>query len=164
MFCNQWKQDEENDSNTRKFNACYDRLIIEEGCDHVGGILLFDGVCSLCNHLVDFVMKRDKEKYYQFASLQSEKGQSLLKEYQLEVDLNTMVVIENDKAYVKSDAVLKVAPKLTGGWFILGAGKWVPRLIRHKLYDVVAANRYRLFGKKTTCRLPTEEERSRFLT
>ncbi len=138
--------------------------MIEEGCDRVGGILLFDGVCSLCNQLVDFVMKRDKEKYYQFASLQSEKGQSLLKEYQLEVDLNTMVVIEDGKAYVKSDAVLKVAPKLTGGWFILGAGKWVPRLIRHKLYDVVAANRYRLFGKKTTCRLPTEEERSRFLT
>ncbi|MFB4213848.1 thiol-disulfide oxidoreductase DCC family protein [Shouchella sp. JSM 1781072] len=130
----------------------------------MSGIILFDGVCNLCNHLVDFVIKRDVKGRYQFASLQSEKGMALLKEHNIRLDLHTMVVIENQQAYTKSDAALRVFPKLKGLWPLFRVLIIVPRPIRNKCYDWISQSRYRLFGKKESCRLPTKEEQSRFLT
>jgi predicted DCC family thiol-disulfide oxidoreductase YuxK len=128
-------------------------------------IILFDGVCNLCNGAVQFVLKRDKEAVFKFASLQSDAGKKLLEAHGLPEDhLKSFVYICNGEAYTRSDAALKVAARLSYptkllSWFII-----VPRSIRDFVYDLIARNRYRIFGKKETCMLPTLELRQRFIS
>jgi len=129
----------------------------------VDQIILFDGVCNLCNSSVQFIIKRDTAGYFKFASLQSESGQTLLKKCGLNNNLNSFVLIENNKVYLKSSAALRVCSKLGTGWRILSIFRFLPPFIRDFLYDIVAKNRYKWFGKEESCMLPLPEWKERFL-
>ncbi|TSB45240.1 thiol-disulfide oxidoreductase DCC family protein [Alkalicoccobacillus porphyridii] len=131
--------------------------------NEIRGVILFDGVCNLCNNAVDFIIKRDHQRYYHFASLQSEKGKELLEKHGVSAEIDSIVVIENERAYIHDQAVLKIIPKLPFGWRVFLIAYAFPPTWRHKLYKWLARNRYRLFGKKESCRLPTQEEKELFL-
>nr|AFD03327.1 hypothetical protein [uncultured bacterium W5-15b] len=126
--------------------------------------ILFDGVCNLCSGFVVFTIKRDPDAKFKFASLQSNEGGNLQKEFGIDPDnIKTMVLVENDNYYLKSDAVLRIFKHLDGMWFILYYLIYIPGPIRNFVYDLVANNRYRWFGKKDVCMLPTPELKKRFL-
>lgn len=127
-------------------------------------IILFDGVCNLCNRTIDFIIRTDKNDYFRFAPLQSEAGKSLLEKYQLSFQENeSVVLIESGKAYRKSDAACRVMKHLPGIWKILSWGVIVPKPIRDGIYDYIAGHRYRWFGTSNTCRVPSPEEAAKFL-
>lgn len=127
-------------------------------------ILLFDGVCNLCDSLVQFVVERDAGATFRFASLQSPVGQALLEEYDLPTDgFDTFVLIEDDAAYTKSEGGLRAVRHFDGLYPLLGYFLAVPRPIRDRVYDFVASNRYSWFGKKDACMLPSEGVEERFL-
>jgi predicted DCC family thiol-disulfide oxidoreductase YuxK len=127
-------------------------------------VILFDGVCNLCSGAVQFVLKRDKKKRYKFASLQGEAGQALLYQYGLPLDnFNSFVLVENGKVLTKSNAALEIAKHLSGGWKLLSAFRIIPSFIRDGVYRLIASNRYKWFGKKESCWIPTPELRARFL-
>ncbi len=127
-------------------------------------ILLFDGVCNLCNASVQWVIERDTAGIFRFASLQSETGAFFLKKHNLPVgELNTVVLVEGDRAWTRSDVPLRIFKKLGGWWRLLLVFALVPRPLRNAVYDWIARNRYRWFGKKDECWLPTPELRQRFL-
>ena len=127
-------------------------------------VVLFDGVCNLCNGAVDFIIRHDAKGRIMFASLQSETGQQLLEHYRLPKDeFESMVLLKQGKLYQKSNAALAIAGELSGAWPLLSNFSVLPVSLRDAMYNFLARNRYRFFGKKETCRLPTPEERSRFL-
>jgi predicted DCC family thiol-disulfide oxidoreductase YuxK len=127
-------------------------------------VVLFDGHCNLCNGSVQFIILRDKKGYFNFCSLQSEAGQALLEKHQLsKTELNSLVLIENEKAYRQSTAALRIAKKLDGAWPLFYGFIIVPPFIRNFFYNLIAKNRYKLFGKKDECMLPRPEWRERFL-
>lgn len=127
-------------------------------------IILFDGVCNLCESSVQFVLLRDKNAYFKFASLQSDIAQKFLNKKGMNAThFKSIVLIENGKIYQRSDAALKIARKLSGGWKLLYAFIIVPRFIRDGVYDFIAANRYKWFGKKEGCMIPAPEWQNRFL-
>jgi predicted DCC family thiol-disulfide oxidoreductase YuxK len=127
-------------------------------------ILLFDGVCNLCNQAVLFIIPRDPKETIRFASLQSDTGQRLLGRHGLSADrLDTMVLIDREKAYTKSSAALRIARKLHWPWPLFYLFILIPRPLRDTVYDWIASNRYRWFGKKEQCMLPTPQTRRRFL-
>jgi predicted DCC family thiol-disulfide oxidoreductase YuxK len=127
-------------------------------------LILFDGVCNLCNGSVQFVIKHDKESKFLFTSLQSDKGQEILKHFGMNTDdFDTFILLDKGKIYTKSSGVLKEAAIL-GGWFkIFTIFYLVPTFIRDLFYSFVAKNRYRFFGKKDSCMIPTPELKARFL-
>jgi len=126
--------------------------------------ILFDGVCNLCNGFVVFVIKRDPDAKFKFASLQSDEGEELQREFgMLQKEIKTMVLVDNDKYYLKSGAVLKILKELNGLWPILYYLIYIPRPIRDFVYDVVAKNRYRWFGRQDQCMVPTPDLKKRFL-
>ncbi|MBL7745479.1 MAG: thiol-disulfide oxidoreductase DCC family protein [Chitinophagaceae bacterium] len=127
-------------------------------------VVLFDGVCNLCNRSVQFIIKRDKQKKIRFASLQGKKGQALLQQFSLPVNnLNSFVLAEGDKVYRRSSAALRVARHLGGGWKLLYGFMIVPPFIRDAVYTLIAQNRYRWFGKREECMVPAPELKDRFL-
>lgn len=127
-------------------------------------VVLFDGVCNLCNSSVNFLMDKDKKGVLRFASLQSEAGQALLKAHGLSTEgFNSMVLVANGKVYHRSSAALRTAKYLPGIWSLGQIFLIVPAFLRDKVYNLIARNRYRWFGKTEQCRLPTPEERARFL-
>ena len=127
-------------------------------------VILFDGVCNLCNGAVQFVIKHDKDAKFNFASLQSEAGRKLLMLYQLPLnDFNSFVLIKDGKAFTKSSAALTVAKDLNGMLKLLYGFMIVPAFIRDAVYDLVAKNRYKWFGKKDSCMLPVPGLQARFL-
>jgi len=126
-------------------------------------IILFDGVCNICDNSVRFIIKRDPHQKFVFASLQSEIGQGLVSEYSLPNDLETMFLIEDESVYMKSDAVLRIAKELSGLWPIFGVLIKLPRFIRDYLYKQFSQNRYRLFGKKDVCEVASDDIKCRFL-
>ncbi len=127
-------------------------------------IVLFDGVCNLCNGFVQFIVPRDPAGKIHFASLQSDIGQDLLAAHDLPTDaLESIVLIEGDDCYVKSAAVARIAAHLGGVYALLSALRYLPRPIRDRAYDFVAARRYRWFGRKEQCLMPTGDVRTRFL-
>ena len=127
-------------------------------------VLLFDGVCNLCNSSVNFVIRRDPSKRFRFASLQSPAGQELLKKFNLATkSFDTVVLVDGERHYTRSDAALEVVRRMRGAWKLFYVFKIIPRFIRNPLYDWVARNRYRWFGKKDQCMLPTKELKERFL-
>ena len=130
-----------------------------------GGVILFDGVCNLCNGFVRFVVERDRVGYFKFASLQSEKGRELLRRFAPEkVDkIDTIVLIEDDKIYFKSTAALRIAKKLNAAWPIAYGLVVIPNFIRNGVYDFIATNRYKWFGRKDECPLPTPDTAKRFI-
>lgn len=128
-------------------------------------IILFDGICNFCNSAINFTIKRDKKKQIKFAPLQSEAGQKLLKEYKLPVnEFESFVFIVNNKVFTKSTAALTVCKYLKGAWPLCYSFILVPGFIRNAVYDLVARNRYKWFGSKDTCMIPTPDIRARFLT
>ncbi len=127
-------------------------------------ILLFDGVCNLCNGFVQFVINRDPEGHFRFAALQSAAAQDLLKAHNISTKhMDTVVLVENGNAYVRSEVALRMAPKLGGLWPVLGIFRILPLFIRDPIYDFIAKNRYRWFGEKDQCMIPTPELKGRFL-
>jgi predicted DCC family thiol-disulfide oxidoreductase YuxK len=129
-----------------------------------GPILLFDGVCNLCNASVQWVIRHDPEGIFRFASLQSESGKRLLKQCGLPPDsLNTVVLVEGSTARTRSDAPLRIFEILGRRWVWLSVFRWVPRFVRDAIYEWVARHRYRWFGKKSECMLPAPEQKVRFL-
>jgi predicted DCC family thiol-disulfide oxidoreductase YuxK len=126
-------------------------------------IILFDGVCNLCNSSVQFILKRDPIGYFTFASLQGKTGQMLLEKHGLSNNHNSFVLIENEKVFLKSSAALQVCSKLTGAWKVLSVFRIIPRFLRDVFYDIVASNRYKWFGKNDNCMLSLPEWKQRFL-
>lgn len=130
----------------------------------ISNIVLFDGVCNLCNGGVQFIIKRDKKNIFKFAALQSDFGQSQLSKYQLNTDnFDSFILIEEDKIYQKSTAALKIARKLKRGLQIFYVFIIIPAFIRDWFYDRIAKNRYRIFGKRASCMIPTPELKAKFL-
>lgn len=127
-------------------------------------VVLFDGVCNLCNNVVQFVIKHDPERLFRFASLQSEFGQSVMKKFGLPVDqLNSFILLDNNKIYTRSTAALRITKKLNKGWSLLYGFIIVPSFIRNPVYDYIARNRYKWYGKKEECWIPTPELQKLFL-
>ena len=128
-------------------------------------ILLFDGHCSLCNAAVDFVLKRDAKKKLLFASIQGSEGQRVLKMYQLPPSyLETLVLVEQGQVYLGSTAALRVARLLGGGWPLFYLLIIIPKGLRDRIYQWIGTHRYKWFGRRASCRIPTASEKSRFLT
>ena len=125
-------------------------------------IVLFDGVCNLCNGVVQFVIARDPQAKFKFASQQSEAGLELLRLHHLP-EMTSVVLIRDGQALLKSDAVLEIARLLPAPWAWAVAFKIVPRVMRDFVYDLVARSRYSIFGRRDACWLPTPELRTRFL-
>jgi predicted DCC family thiol-disulfide oxidoreductase YuxK len=129
-----------------------------------GTIVLFDGVCNLCNASVQFLLRRDRERRFRFAALQSAAGRTLLERYGLPTDsLSTIVVLEGGRARVQSAAALLLARRLPWPWPLLAVFTILPRPLRDALYAFVARHRYRWFGRTESCMLPTREVADRFL-
>lgn len=128
-------------------------------------IILFDGVCNLCNGAVQWIIRRDGKDVFRFASLQSEVGQELTRSRQIDTDrVDSIILIDPGVAYyIKSDAALEIARELKGYRILPTLVGWIPKGIRDGLYDLVARNRYRVFGKKEECMVPTPDLKNRFL-
>ena len=127
-------------------------------------VILFDGVCNYCNAMVNFFIRRDKKKVFRFATLQSAFGQKILQEHNLPTDVfESFLLLDNGKLYSKSTAGLRLYNKLPWYW------KWtqlfwvVPKFFRDWIYGIIAKNRYKWFGKRDTCMVPTAELRERFI-
>ena len=130
----------------------------------MSAIILFDGVCNFCNSSVNFIIERDKAGYFKFAPLQSEIGEKLLAENGIDkIETDSVVLIEDGAVYTHSTAALRVARKLDGAWKWLFYLNFVPRVLRDAAYKLFAKYRYKLFGKKDECMLPSPEIRARFL-
>ena len=126
--------------------------------------ILFDGVCNLCNASVNFVIDRDPDRYFRFGALQSDEGKQLLETNSIpEHYLDSIILIENGAVFRESDAALRIARKLTGAWPILYYFRWIPRWIRDGIYGWIAANRYKWFGRRDVCRIPTPDLQERFI-
>lgn len=129
-----------------------------------GPILLFDGVCNLCNAAVQFILKRDRKGVFRFASLQSPVGQALLRHAGLPTgEISTVVLFENSQPYLRSEAGLRIARRLPGLWPLLYGLIVIPRPLRNRVYDWIARNRYRWFGKQESCLMPAPEWKARFI-
>lgn len=127
-------------------------------------IILFDGVCNLCNGAINFIIKHDPSAQFKFASLQGETGQRLLKNHQINsAETDSIVLVDGDRVSVKSSAALRIAKYLNKGYPLLFGFMIVPKFIRNAVYDYIARNRYKWFGKKESCMIPTPELKSRFL-
>jgi len=128
-------------------------------------IVIFDGVCVLCESSVRFIIKRDKAGLFKFASAQSEAGKQLQSELGINiVNSQTMILVKDDKAYFRSDAVLEMAKSLDGPWKALIVFKVIPRCLRDPIYNSIAKRRYRWFSKRDTCMIPDDSIRQRFLS
>lgn len=127
-------------------------------------IVLFDGVCGMCDRFVQFAVRRDRKAALRFASLQSAAGRALLEQYGLPTEtLSSMVLIRNGRAFTRSTAALRVCRHLSGLWPLLTVFILVPPFLRNPVYNWISRNRYRWFGQMDACRIPTPEERERFL-
>jgi predicted DCC family thiol-disulfide oxidoreductase YuxK len=127
-------------------------------------LVLFDGVCNLCNGAVQFIINRDPEGKIVFSSLQSDFAAAQLKKFgQDPGSLYSIIVIEKGVMLERSDAILSIASNLAGIWPMLTVFKFLPRFIRDGLYNLVATYRYRVFGKQDSCMIPTPELRTRFI-
>jgi len=127
-------------------------------------IVLFDGVCNLCNGFVQFLIPRDSEGRLRYASLQSEFGQQIRDHAGLSTDdLESVILVDDGLVYTKSDAVIRIGEQLGGIFRVASLGQLVPRRLRDWLYDFVAANRYDWFGQKEQCMLPDDDVSDRFI-
>jgi predicted DCC family thiol-disulfide oxidoreductase YuxK len=137
--------------------------------DSTHPVLLYDGVCGLCNRAIQFVLKRDFDDTFRFASLQSDFATSLLRKHGLTPEaLDTMYLVldhneASERLLSRSDAALEVARRLGGIWRVLSKLKLLPKFFRNFIYNRIARNRYQIFGKYDACPLPTPEQRTKFL-
>lgn len=140
-------------------------VCVEQKMDSDKKIILFDGVCNLCNRSVQFIIKRDKYDEFRFATLQGETGQQLIKERNIDTSkVDSIILIEPGVAYyVKSTAALKIGQSFGGFWKLADVLKLIPRQLRDIVYDIVAKYRYRWFGQKAECMVPTPALKEKFL-
>ena len=117
-------------------------------------IILFDGICNLCNGAVNFILKRDKKKQFRFVALQSEKGIDLISKFKIAPETDSIILILNNQIYTESDAAIEIAKLLPALWNWLSVFKIIPKKVRDGIYKWIAKNRYRWFGKRKTCRIP----------
>lgn len=130
----------------------------------MAAIILFDGVCNFCNGAVNFVIERDEAGYFKFAPLQSEIGEELMAKHCIDkLDTDSVILVEDDRAYLHSTAALRIARRLNGVWSWAYAFRVVPKPIRDLAYKLFARYRYKLFGRQDACMMPTPEIRARFL-
>lgn len=126
-------------------------------------IILFDGDCNFCDKSVQFIINRDPKGYYKLASLQSNAGKKIKQKMNIPEDLDSMIYIHNNRYYDRSSAILRICKNLKGvvkwGYILL----IIPKPIRDFFYKIIAKNRYKWFGKKTSCMIPTPEMKKRFL-
>src|SRR5215813_5515325 len=138
-------------------NVCFD------------SVLLYDGVCGFCNRTVQIILDRDKRGTLRFAALQSDYGKSVVNRHQILKDVDSLAFIEisaetgKERVFVRSTAVLRIAAYLGGLWKLLLIAYLIPRPLRDVMYDLFAKFRYSIFGKLESCRIPSTEDRSRFL-
>ena len=130
----------------------------------MSSIVLFDGVCNFCNGAVNFIIRHDRDGRFKFAPLQSETGERLKREYSIPPDTDSLVLVEGGKAYTHSTGALKIAKGLGGIWQLAYVFMLLPEPVRDWFYKTFAKNRYKWFGKKDVCMVPTPEIRGRFLT
>ena len=130
----------------------------------MSSIVLFDGVCNFCNGSVNFIIRHDREGRFKFAPLQSSVGEELQEKYGIGDDIDSIILIQNDKAYTHSTAALRIARTLGGIWSLAYALIIIPAPIRDHLYKLFAKYRYQWFGKMDACMIPTPDVRARFLT
>ena len=127
-------------------------------------LILFDGVCNLCSVLVQFVIHHDRVGKFRFAAIQSEIGREIFCSHGLDpVDLQTFVFITDGRVYMRSDAAIEVVSRFGGAWRIFRVFHLAPRVLRDSIYSTIAQNRYRWFGRKEVCMIPTPEIKERFL-
>lgn len=127
-------------------------------------IVLFDGVCNLCNSSVNFIIKHDKKAQFLFASLQSDVAKEILLQFKSKkINLDSIVLIEQEIFYKKSIAVLRILKHLGGRYALFYCGVIIPKFIRDKLYDYIAKNRYKWYGKRESCMVPAAELKKKFL-
>jgi predicted DCC family thiol-disulfide oxidoreductase YuxK len=127
-------------------------------------VILFDGVCNFCNYWVNFAIKRDSKKKLRFTTLQGEMAKRLLPQYKINpTSLHSVIFIDKGKAYTQSSAAIRVCKYLNGGWKLFYGLMIIPKFIRDFFYNIIARNRYKWFGKKESCMVPTPELRERFL-
>jgi predicted DCC family thiol-disulfide oxidoreductase YuxK len=126
-------------------------------------IVFFDGVCGMCNGVVDMLLKIDRKQLFLFAPLQGETAARMLPPLPENPEQWSMILLDEKGMHDQSDASLEIYRRLGGIWWFLSLVRFVPRFIRNPAYRVIARNRYRWFGKKEQCRIPTPEERARFL-
>ena len=127
-------------------------------------IILFDGVCNLCNSSVNFIITHDPKNKFKFAALQSDVGASLIQKYGIDTSItDSIILIDNQKAFVKASAALRIAKYLNKGYPLLYGFIIIPNSIRNWVYDYIAKNRYKWYGKKDSCMIPTPELKEKFL-
>jgi predicted DCC family thiol-disulfide oxidoreductase YuxK len=128
-------------------------------------IILFDGVCNLCNASVQYIIKKDKKDVFRFVALQSDLGQKITKHIGVDTsNLDSIILYEPGKAYYyKAEAALKIATSFGGFYSILKLFTFIPNAISNTVYDYIAKNRYKWYGKKESCMIPTPELKSKFL-
>jgi len=126
-------------------------------------LILFDGVCNLCSALVQFVIRHDPAAKFHFAAIQSQVGREIFESHGLDpTDLQTFVFIADGRMFLRSDAAIEVVARFTGAWRIFRIFLFVPRVVRDSIYSTIARNRYRWFGRKEVCMMPTPEIKARF--
>ena len=125
--------------------------------------VFFDGVCGICNRFVDFLLKADSKAVLRFAPLQGETAERLLPQLPRDEGEWAVVYVDRGRTSTESDAVFEILRKLGGFWALPGLGRWLPRALRNAGYRFVARRRYRWFGRRDACRIPSPEERARFL-
>jgi len=136
---------------------------IQKGETHSPPVVLFDGVCKLCNGSVNFILKKDNKGRLNFAPLQSDYGRFVLEKHGRHTDaLDSMMLLEGERLTAKSTAVIRISKYLGGAWPLCMIALVIPRFVRDFIYDIIAKNRYRWFGKYDTCRLPDPEFENRF--
>lgn len=127
-------------------------------------IILFDGVCNFCNASINFIIDHDPEKHFKFAPLQSDFGQKTLLRFNKNTeDFDSVILLKNNQLYQKSEAALEITKHLSGFWKYLAIFKILPTFVLNFFYDIIAKNRYQIFGKSDTCRMPTPDLKERFL-
>ena len=127
-------------------------------------IIIFDGICNLCERSVIFIINRDKASIFKFVQAQSKSGLKLQSDLGINaIELQTIILVKNGKTLFKSDAAIEIAKYLDGAWKLIYVFKTVPIFIRDKIYDYIAKKRYRWFGKKNVCMIPTKQLNERFL-
>jgi len=127
-------------------------------------IILFDGVCNLCNDSVTFIIKHDKKDTFKFTALQSAVGMIMVTEHNIDTSkTDSIILMDGDTFYTKSTAALMISKHLSGGYPLLYGFLIVPKFIRNLVYDFIARNRYKWFGKKENCMIPTPELKKKFL-
>lgn len=127
-------------------------------------IILFDGVCNFCNYWVNFIIEHDEKDIFRFASLQSDFAKSYLNKFGYSTkNFDTFILIESDVHFIKSTAALKIAKQLKGWTKLFSVFIIIPSFLRDPFYNIIAKHRYKIFGRKESCRIPAPEEKAKFL-